>query len=76
MTVGARTIVAIILIAAGTLGLAFDKFTYTEETHDAEIGPFDLEVKEKETVHIPAWLGIGAIAAGVAILLVGRGKPS
>ncbi len=63
-------IVAILLIAAGVLGLVYGTFTYTKETHDAKVGPLELTVKEKQTVDIPAWAGVAAIAAGTALLLV------
>ena len=63
-------IVAIILIVAGTLGLVYGGFTYTKETHDAKLGPLELSVKEKERVNIPVWAGVGAIAAGVVLLVL------
>ena len=64
-------IIAIILIVAGVLGLAYGKFSYTEETHDAKIGPIEMSVKDKETVNIPVWAGVGAIVIGAGLLLVG-----
>ncbi|HEV7605920.1 MAG TPA: hypothetical protein VGO61_01165 [Steroidobacteraceae bacterium] len=64
-------IVAIILIIAGVLGLAYGKFTYTKETHDAKVGPIELSVKDKETVNVPMWAGIGAIVIGAGLLLAG-----
>jgi len=63
-------VVAIVLIAAGILGVMYGKFSYTKETHDAKLGPIELSVKEKRTVNIPAWAGVGAIAAGALLLLV------
>ncbi len=65
-------IVAILLIMAGSLGLAYGSFSYTKETHNAKVGPIELSIKEKETVNIPAWAGLGAIAAGVILLLVAK----
>ncbi len=65
-------IVAIVLIVAGILGLVYGQFTYTKETHDAKLGPLELQVKEKETVTIPVWAGVGAIALGVILLLTER----
>jgi multidrug transporter EmrE-like cation transporter len=64
-------IIAIVLILAGVLGLAYGRFTYTKETHDAKVGPIELSVKDKETVNVPQWLGIGAIVIGAGMLLVG-----
>ena len=64
-------IIAIVLIIAGVLGLAYGSFSYTKETHDAKVGPIELSVKDKETVNIPAWAGVGAIVIGAGLLLVG-----
>jgi TRAP-type C4-dicarboxylate transport system permease small subunit len=66
-------IVAMVLIVAGILALAYGSFSYTKETHEAKIGPLELSVKEKETVNIPVWAGVGAIVVG-GILLVVRVK--
>lgn len=66
-------LVAIILIVAGALGLAYGGFTYTKETHQAKLGPLELKVAEKEHVNIPVWAGAGALAVGVLLLVV-RGK--
>ncbi len=65
-------ILAIVLIAAGVLGLIYGQFSYTKKTHDAKIGPLELRVKEKETVAVPTWVGVGAIAAGVVLLLASK----
>jgi hypothetical protein len=64
-------IIAIVLILAGALGLAYGHFSYTKETHDAKVGPVEFSVKDKETVNIPQWAGIGAIVIGAGLLLVG-----
>lgn len=70
----ATKIVAIVLIAAGVAGLVYGNFSYTKETHEAKIGPLELSIKEKQTIDIPTWAGIGAIAIGVILLVTGR-KP-
>ena len=66
----ALKIVAIILIAAGIAGLVYGKFTYTKATHEAKLGPIDFSIKEKRTVNVPLWAGVGAIVAGVLILII------
>lgn len=68
---GSTKIIALVLIVAGVLGLAYGKFTYTKDTHDAKIGPIELSVKDKETVNVPMWAGIGAIVVGAGLLLAG-----
>jgi hypothetical protein len=67
-------IVAIVLIVAGALGLAYGSFSFTKETHQAKIGPIELSVNEKQTVNIPVWAGVGAIVIGGVLLLIGGKK--
>ena len=64
-------IVGIVLIIAGLLGLAYGGFSFTRETHTAQIGPIALSVKEKETVNVPMWAGVAAVVAGGLMLLLG-----
>ena len=65
-------ILAIVLIVAGIVGLAYGSFTYTKETHEAKVGPLEFSVKDKETVNVPVWVGVGAIVVGGALLAFGR----
>ena len=70
----ATKIVGMVLIVCGVAGLVYGSFSYTTETHEARIGPLELSIREKETISVPKWLGVGAIAAGVILLLIKR-KP-
>ena len=70
----ASKVIGIILIVAGALGLGYGSFSFTKDAHTASIGPLKLSVKEKETVNVPVWAGIGAIVAGGLLLLVGARK--
>lgn len=63
-------VIAIAIILAGVLSLAYGSFSYTSDTHKADVGPIHLAVKEQKTVNVPVWAGIGAIVLG-GILLVG-----
>jgi hypothetical protein len=67
-------IVGAVLIAAGVLGLIYGGFSFTKATHDIKLGPIELSVKEKESVNVPVWAGVGAIVAGAALLLFGGKK--
>lgn len=64
---------AIVLIVAGGLALAYGGFSYTKETHEAKVGPIEMSITDRERVNIPVWAGVGAIVAGVILLFV-RGK--
>ena len=67
-------IVGAVLIAAGVLGLIYGGFSFTKATHDIKLGPIELSVKEKESVNVPVWAGVGAIVAGAALLMFGGKK--
>lgn len=72
---GAVKVVAIMLIVGGVLALMYGGFTYTKETHDLKIGPIEMSIKDKETINIPVWAGVGAIVVGGLLLVFGRRKP-
>ena len=64
----------IALIVAGILALVYGGFSYTKETHGAKLGPIQLSVTEKETINVPVWAGVAAIAIGGALLVFGGTK--
>jgi len=61
-------LIAIVLIVAGLFGLAYDRFTYVKESHELRIGSLEVAVKERETIDIPLWFSVVAVAAGVTLL--------
>jgi hypothetical protein len=67
-------IAGIVLLAAGLLGLLYGSFSFTKETHQAKLGPIELSVKEKQTVNVPVWAGLGAIVIGGVLLVFGGRK--
>lgn len=68
-------IVAVVLVVAGVLALVYGGFSYTREDTAVKLGPLELKVAQKETVNVPVWAGVGAIAAGVLLLAFGgRGR--
>jgi len=56
----------------GVFSLWYGSFSYTKQTHETKIGPLDISVKDKETVNIPVWAGVGAIVIGGLLLTFGR----
>ncbi|MDZ4729872.1 MAG: hypothetical protein SH820_08025 [Xanthomonadales bacterium] len=62
-------IAGLVLIVVGILGLAYGGFTYTKETHTADVGPIHMSVDEKERVNIPLWAGVGALVLGGFLFL-------
>jgi hypothetical protein len=68
----ATKIAAIALIVAGALGLLYGTFSYTKDTHKAQLGALELVVKDRETVNVPVWAGVGAVVLGGLLLFVPR----
>ena len=67
-------LLALALIVAGVVGLVYGSFSYTKETHEAKLGPLEMSVKEKETVAVPVWAGVAAVAVGTVLLVTGKRK--
>jgi hypothetical protein len=66
-------IVGIGLLALGILALVYRGFSYTKESHEARLGPLQVELKEKERVQVPVWAGVAlAVAGGAVLVLAGR----
>ena len=69
-----QKMIAILLIVGGALGLVYGGFSYTKETHQADVGPLHLQVNEKQHVNVPVWAGVVGIVFGALLLVVSR-KP-
>lgn len=67
-------LVAIALVVVGLLGLAYGGFSYTKDTTVVKVGPIELSAKQKQTVNVPMWAGIGAIVVGGLLLVLGGKK--
>lgn len=59
------------LIIGGVLALVYGNFSYTKDTTALKLGDVELNVKEKKTVNVPIWAGVGAILAGGVLLAMG-----
>jgi hypothetical protein len=71
---GAAKIAGIILIVIGLAGLFTGGFSFNKDRTAAKIGPIELTVTEKESINIPQWLSLGAIALGAIVLVAGFRK--
>ncbi|MFW5329220.1 hypothetical protein [Hydrogenophaga sp. ZJX-1] len=70
----ATKLIALVLIAGGALALIYGGFSYTQDSTAVKLGPLELTVKERKTVNVPLWAGIGAIAVGGLLLVMGGRK--
>ena len=64
----------IVLIIVGILMMIFRGFSFVREKEVVDIGPIEINKKEKETVGWPLYAGAVATVAGVVILLASRKK--
>ena len=68
------SILGIILIIVGILSLAYQGFTYTQQEKVAQIGDVKVVADTQKTVYFPPLLGGLAVAAGLALVVVGNRK--
>jgi len=64
-------VIAIVLMVGGMLGLVYGGFSFTKDTTVVKLGPLEVSAKEKQTVNVPMWVGVGAIVVGGLLLVFG-----
>jgi len=64
-------VIAIVLIVGGMLGLVYGGFSYTKDTTVVKLGPLEVSARERQTVNVPLWVGVGAIVIGGLLLVFG-----
>ena len=67
-------ILGIVLLLGGLLALAYPAITYTKTEKVLDIGPLEVTTENHERIPLPPILGGVAAAAGVALIVMGRGK--
>jgi len=65
------TIVGIVLIVVGVIGLAVGGFSFTRKEKVIDLGPIEATADKKESVAIPPVLGAVALISGVVLVAVG-----
>jgi hypothetical protein len=66
------SLVGIVLIVLGVVGLVLGGITYTKREKVVDIGPIQATAERHERIPIPPIAGGIALAAGVALLVAGR----
>jgi len=64
-------VIAVVLIIGVIFGLAYGGFSYTKDTTVVKLGPLEVSAKEKQTVNVPMWAGVGAVVVGGLLLVFG-----
>ena len=67
MTVG--TLVGLLLVVIGLVGVVYGGITYTRNTQVARVGPIEVTTQEQRQIPISPILGGVAIVAGVALII-------
>ncbi len=69
-----NVVLAIILIVLGVLVFAYQGITYTTDEKVIDIGSLEVTAEKTRTLPLPPIVGGLALAAGIALLVVGRKK--
>jgi hypothetical protein len=68
-------LVGVLLIVLGIAALVYGGFTYTTEKKAVDLGPIQIEQKERNSIPLPPLLGAPAIVCGQALLFMsGRSR--
>ena len=71
----ATTLIGISLIILGVVALAYQGITYTTRETVVDLGPLKATVDKDKKIPLPPIVGVLALAAGVALVIVGARKP-
>ena len=63
------TLVGLILIVLGVVGLVWGGITFTKSRETVELGPIEMTAERKETIPLPPILGGVLLVAGIAIVI-------
>ena len=70
------SLVGILLIVVGVIGLAVGGINYTRREKVIDIGPIQATAEKHERIPLPPIVGGVALAAGVVLLLAGNKRTS
>ncbi len=65
------TVVGILLIVLGVVGLALGGFSFTRKEKVVDLGPIEATADKKESLPVPPLLGALAIVGGVVLVAAG-----
>ncbi len=68
------TIIGIVLIVLGAIGLIYGGITSSSKTNVIDIGSFKVQADEKQQLPLSPIVSGAAASIGVALVIVGRSK--
>ena len=66
------TIIGVMLIALGVVGLIYGGISYTSGKSVVDVGSMHLQVDQKHQIPLSPIAGAAAVAVGVAVMLFGK----
>jgi hypothetical protein len=63
-----REVLALVLIVGGVLGLVYGGFRYVSGYRSLDIGVTVLSWRHWDTLHVPVWAGVAAVAIGAYLM--------
>lgn len=71
----AATIAGVVLIILGIVGFTMGGFSFTREKKDVDMGPIQIQHKQRKTVPISPAISLVAVVGGLVLVVAGaRGK--
>jgi len=67
----APTVIGLVLIVIGIIGFAVGGVSFTHEKKAVDLGPVQIDKKEKESIPIPPILSAVALVGGIGLVIVG-----
>ncbi|MEO8770060.1 MAG: hypothetical protein ABI402_08250 [Ferruginibacter sp.] len=67
-------VIGIILIGIGIIMLIFRGFSFTQDKKVVDLGPIEINKKEKKSVNWPMYAGGIAVIAGICLVAVDKKK--
>jgi hypothetical protein len=67
----ATTLVGVLLIILGIVGLAYPRISYTTREKVVDLGPIEATKETKKSIPLPPVLGGLSLAGGIALLIAG-----
>ncbi|MCA9727148.1 MAG: DUF3185 domain-containing protein [Candidatus Eisenbacteria bacterium] len=67
-----RTVIGVILVAVGAIGLIWGGITYVKDRDTVDLGFAKVTAEQKDTIPLPPIASGIILAAGTSLLLIGR----
>jgi hypothetical protein len=65
------TILGVILVVLGVIGLVHPSFDYHQREEVAKVGPFKATVEEQKTAQVPPAVSIVVVTVGIVLVVIG-----